>query len=106
MYHSNLNENLEEKLNRPSIKLQPALLNKSWKKHPIKKAVICPVTSNLTNHLVRYCYRKKFKLVSDVLRWTNSHGHTSVGRQAKKLHASDLCRHWMPRRGTVKNDEG
>ena len=61
-----------------------------------KAAALRPHTSHLTNHLTRgtthaeNCCWSKDELVRDVLKWINTHGHTSVGRLVKIL-IQQLC---------------
>ena len=52
---------------------------------PNKTVAVWPLTSHLTNHQERqarhnrFCWRSKDKLISDILQWTLTHEHTSVG---------------------------
>ena len=66
-----------------------AVLNKSWKGIPTKQHLyghLPPIS--LTLQVIRtrhtgYCWRSKDELISDVLLWTSTHGHTSVVRPAR-----------------------
>ena len=71
-------------------------------------AAVWPLTSHLTNHSRHarydgYCWRSKDELISDILLWTPTHGHTRVGRPAKTY--MHLCRHWIPFRGLAKSND-
>ena len=73
-------------------------LNKSWKQHPKKTAAVRPLTSNHANHSrkTRYAGVSKDELISEILLWTPTHGHTSIDRPAKtyihRLCADTGCR--------------
>ena len=41
------------------------------------------------------------KLISNILRWTPTHGHTSICQPAK-TYIYLLCGHWIPSRGLVR----
>ena len=52
---------------------------------PLKTAALRPLTPHLINHPihVRHCWRIKDELIYDVLLWTFTPGHTSVGHSAR-----------------------
>ena len=62
------------------------ILNKSWKQHPTKQRLYChlpPISKTVQTRRTRYTghfWRSKDGLISDVLFWTSSHGHDSIGR--------------------------
>ena len=64
-------------------------LNKSWKQHPTKLQMysyLPPISQIIKVRCTRhagYCCRSKDKLVSEVLLWTLTHGHTCVDWPAK-----------------------
>ena len=69
--------------------MQHAVLNKSWKLHPTNQRLyghLPPMLQTIdecrTIDAV-HCWRSKNELISDVLRWTSTHGRASVGRPAK-----------------------
>ena len=73
-----------------------ALLNKSWKQHPMKQHLyghLPPISKILqirrTRH-VGYCCRSKDVLISDVLLSTPSHGRSSVG-QLTRAYLQQFC---------------
>ena len=58
-----------------------------------KKAAVQPHTSHLTNHsrvMSKTCWACKDELISDVLPWTPTYGHTSVGRLKKRAFVSSV----------------
>ena len=68
-----------------------------------KKATVWPLTSLLTNHptkMTKTCWRSKDKLISDILQWTPTHGHTSVGQPTKTY----IHQFWADA-GLAKSDE-
>ena len=64
-----------------------AILNRSWKQHAIR-----PPTSNRPNNTDKKCktLRSKDELISDVLLWPLSHGHSSVGWPTR-TYLQQLC---------------
>ena len=66
-----------------------AVLNKSWKKHPIKQQLHSHLPLISKNILLRWishvgnCWRSKNKLRSDIFSWTPKNGHTNVGGPAR-----------------------
>ena len=80
---------MEKKLHRNYTLMLHAVLSKSCKQHPTKKAAVQPLTSHLKNELgkmsrhVRHCQRNKDELISNVLVWTLTHGCATVGLPAK-----------------------
>ena len=84
-----LTKHIEKKLDGNSTRLLRAILNKSWKQHLTKQQLNCylPTISKaiqirLTRH-VRHWWRSKDELINDILLWTPSHGHASVGWPAR-----------------------
>ena len=64
-----------------------ALLKQILEAAPHKATAVRPFTSHLTiqNGRIRYtehCWRSKDELITDVLQWTTTYGHTSLGRPA------------------------
>ena len=73
-----------------------AILNKSWRQHPTKQQLyghLQPITKTIqvrqTRH-VRYCWRSRDKLISDVLLWTPSHGWAKAGWPGR-TYIQQLC---------------
>ena len=72
-----------------------------------KTATVWPLTSHLETpkkHTEHY-WRSKDQLINNVLPWTNTHGHTSVGWLEKNLYSPALCRHWMQSSELAKSDD-
>ena len=73
-----------------------AILNKSWKQHPTKQhGHPLPISKTIqirrTRHAGLY-WRNKDQFISDVLKWTSSHGRASVGRTVR-AYLPQLCPH-------------
>ena len=73
-----------------------AILNKSLKQHHTKHQLyshLPPISKTIqvrqTRH-VGHCWGSKGTLISDVVLWTPTHEHTSVGRPARS-HLHQLC---------------
>ena len=70
---------IQKKIDESCTRILWAVLNKSWKQHPIN--YLPPISKTIqvswTRH-VGHCWRSKNK-ISDLL-WTNSDGHANVGR--------------------------
>ena len=66
-----------------------AVLNKSWRQHPTKQQLYGHLPPNTETIQVRrswnvgHCWRSKDELISDVLRWTPSHGWAKEGRHSR-----------------------
>ena len=65
------------------------VLNKSWKQHHIKQQlydhwspILQAIQVGWEKHAGHY-WRSKNEVISDVLQWTTTHGHTSVGGAAQ-----------------------
>ena len=59
-----------------------AILNKSWKQHPTKHWLynhLLPISETIQTKCMGHCWRSKNELISDILPWTPSHRHASVG---------------------------
>ena len=62
------------------------ILNKSWRQYPTKQQLyghLPPITKTIQNGWTRhaeYCWKSKNELISDILRWTPSHGRAKAGR--------------------------
>ena len=84
-----LTKNMEKKLDGNYIRILRAILNKSWKQHPIKQKLyshLPPITKTIqvrqTKH-AGYCWRSKDELISNVFLWTPSNGRAKAGRPAR-----------------------
>ena len=73
-----------------------AILNRSWRQHPIKHQLyghLPPITKTIQVRWTRhagYCCRSRVELISDVLLWTPSCGQTKAGRPAR-TYIQQLC---------------
>ena len=95
-----LTKRMEKRLDGNYTKMLQAILNKPWKQLPTKIAAVQLLTFHLKKiiHIKRtgqagQCWRNKDKLISDVLLWTFTHGHASIGRL--DLQTSALSGYWM-----------
>ena len=91
-----LTKRMEKKFDGNYTRILRAILNKSWKQHPTKQQLyghLPPITKSIqvrrTRH-ARHCRRSKDELISDVLRWTPSHGRAKAGRPAR-TYIQQLC---------------
>ena len=81
-----LTECMGKKLNGNCTRMLRAILSKSWKQHPTKKKLyghLPPISKAIQIRRTRHeghFWRCKDEHISDVLRWTLSHGCASVGR--------------------------
>ena len=63
-------------------------LNKFWRQHPTKQQLyghLPPITKTTKVRQTRHagdCWRSRDKYISDVLKWTPSHGRAKAGRPA------------------------
>ena len=73
-----------------------AILNKSWRQHPIRHQLyghLPPITKTIQVRQTRHaghCWRSKDELVSDVLLWTPTYGQAKAGRPAR-TYIQQLC---------------
>ena len=88
---------MEKKLDGNYTRMLRAILNKSWRQHPHTAAAVHghqpPITKTTTIILARHgvhCWRSRDGLISDVLRWTPSHGRAKAERPAR-FYIHQLC---------------
>ena len=80
-----LTKGLEKKLDGNYTRMLWAILNKSWRQHPIKQQLYGHLPSIMKTIKIRWtkhaghCWRSKDELISDVLQWTPSHGWAKAG---------------------------
>ena len=80
--------NMQKKLDRDYTRMLRTVLNKSWGQHPTKQLLnghrcsISQISQVRQARHARYCRGSKDELINNIFRWTPTHGHTSVGRQA------------------------
>ena len=84
-----LTKRLEKNLDGNYTKMLRAILNKSWRQHPIIHQLyghLSPITKTIqvrrTRH-AEHCWRSRDELIRDVLIWTPSHGRAKAGRPAR-----------------------
>ena len=71
-----LTKRLEKKLDGNYTRMLRAILNKSWRQHPMRRQLyghLPPITKTIQVRRARHaghCWRSKDELVSDVLQWT------------------------------------
>ena len=80
---------MERKLDGNCKRILSAILNKSWRQHPIKQQLYChlpPISKTIqisqTSH-VGHCWRSKDELISNVLLLTPSHRGVRLGEPAR-----------------------
>ena len=79
----------EKKLDGNYARMLRDVLNKSRKQHQTKLRLygrLPPISQSIQERWTRhagYCWISKEKLLSDVFKWTPSHGRTGVGRAMK-----------------------
>ena len=72
----------KKKTGRNHSRMLYAILNKSRKQH----LIMSPISQTIQVRCTRFaghCWRNKDELISDILLWTPTHGHTSDGQPAK-----------------------
>ena len=86
----------EKKLDGNYTRMLQAILNRSWRQHPTKQQLyghLPPITKTIqirrTSH-AGHCWISRDELISDVLRWTPSHGRAKAGRPAR-TYIQQLC---------------
>ena len=80
-----LTKRLEKKLDGNYTRMLRAILNKSWRQHPITKTI----QVRRTRH-AGHCWKSKDELVSDVLLWSPTYGQAKAGRPAR-TYIQQLC---------------
>ena len=81
-----LTKRLEKKLDGNYTRMLQAILNKSWRHHPIRHQLyghLPPITKTIQVRRIRHaghCWRSRDELISDVLLWTPTHGRAKAGQ--------------------------
>ena len=84
-----LTKQLEKKLDGNYTRMLRAILNKSWRQHPIKHQLYghqLPITKTIQVRQTRHaghCWRSRDELISDLLLWTPTYGREKAGRPAR-----------------------
>ena len=87
---------LEKTLDSNYTRIIRAILNKSWKQHPIKHQLYGhqpPITKTIQvrrNRHAGHCWRSRDELIRDVLLWTPTYGRAKAGRPAR-TYIQQLC---------------
>ena len=96
MHYMDANKTMEKKLDGNYTKMPWAILNKFWRQHPTQQqlyghppSITKTIQVRRTRHAGHF-WRSKDELISDVLRWTPSHGRAKAGRPAR-TYIQQLC---------------
>ena len=89
-----LTKRVEKKLDGNYTRMLRAILNKSWRQNPLKQQLyghLPPITKTIqvwrTRH-AGHCWRSGDEPISDILRWTLSHGRAKAERPARIYNSS------------------
>ena len=80
---------MKKRIDGNYTRMMRAILNKSWRQHPTKRQLcshLLPITKTIQVRRTKHAgHRRKSKdeLISDILRWTHSHGRAKAGRPAR-----------------------
>ena len=91
-----LTKRMKKKLDGHYRRVLRAILNKSWRQDPTKHQLyghLHPITKTIQVRRTRHtghCWRSRDELISDVLRWTPSHGRAKAVRAAR-TYVQQLC---------------
>ena len=91
-----LTKRLEKKRDCNYTRMCRAILNKSWRQHPIKHQLYGhtpPITKTIKVRRTRHaghCWRSRDEPLSDVLLWTPAYGRAKAGRPAR-TYIQQLC---------------
>ena len=91
-----LTKRLEKKLDGNYTRMLRAVLNKSWRRHPMRHQLyghLPPIRKTIQVRRTRHaghCWRSKDELISDVLLWTPTYGCAKAGRPAR-TYIQQLC---------------
>ena len=84
-----LTKRLKKKLDGNYTRMLRAILNKSWRQHPIRHQLyshLPPIMKTIQVRWTRHaghCWRSKDELISDVLLWIPAYGQAKAGRPAR-----------------------
>ena len=87
---------LEKKLDGNYIRMQRAILNKSWRQHPTRHQLyghLPTITKTIQIRRTRHaghCWRSRHELISDAFLWTPTYGRAKAGRPAR-TYVQQLC---------------
>ena len=80
-----LTKKLEAKLDGTYARMLRAVLNISWKEHPMEQRLYGKITP-----IARHFLSSKQEHISETLPWSPQNGHTSIGLHARTL-TEQLC---------------
>ena len=84
-----LTKRLKKKLDCNYTRMLRAIMNKSWRQHPMRHQLyshLPPITKTIQVRRTRHaghCWRSKDELINDVLLWTPAYGQAKAGRPAR-----------------------
>ena len=87
---------MEKNLDGNYTRMLRAIVNKSWRQHPIKQQLygyLPPITKTIKIRRTRHaghCWRSRDELITDVLLWAPSHGRAKAGHLAR-TYIQQLC---------------
>ena len=96
MQYMDANKTYGEKYDNNYTRMLRAILNKSWRQHPIKQLLygqlptITKIIKVRGNRHAGHCWRSRDELISDILLWNPSHGRAKAGRPAR-TYTQQLC---------------
>ena len=91
-----LTKRLEKKLDGNYTRILRAILNKSWRQHPIKHQLyghLPPITKTIQVRRAwhaGHCWRSRDEIISDVLLWTPTYGRAKSGWPTR-TYIQQLC---------------
>ena len=91
-----LTKRMEKKLDGNYTRMLQAILNKSWQQHPTRHQLyghLPPITKTIQIRQTRHaghCWRRRDKLISDVLLWTPTYSQAKAGGPARTF-IQQLC---------------
>ena len=91
-----LTQRMVKKLYGDYTRMLRTILNRSWKQHSTKQQLyghLPPIMKTIKIRRTRHtepCWRSRDELISDLLRWTPSHGQVKAGRLAR-TYIQQLC---------------
>ena len=91
-----LTKRLEKKLDGNYTRMIRAILNKSWRQHPVRHQLyghLLPITKTIQARRTRHaghCWRSRDELIGDVLQWNPAYSRAKAGRPAR-TYIQQLC---------------
>ena len=92
-----LTKRLEKNLEGNYARLLRAILNKSWRQHPLKHQLyghLSPITKTIQVRRTRHAghgWRSRDELINDLVQWTPTYGRAKAGRPAR-TYIQQLCK--------------